>query len=219
MARIYLYKLTTDTGQAPCVQDGLLTLAICKPMLRASARAGDLILGFGANHMDYPSRATDNHLIYIARIDQKLFGREYYGAAEYADRMDCIYEPVGAGFRWRAGARCHGPEHLDHDLGPGPDHSRAVVLASRDFRYFGRDGTSDYKIRFPAVKDAVERLGRGHRVNHEAALRRQLVELKDWVWEGTEAGFVGVPNVQLSVSGASGSCGRRAGRSGGCGAK
>ena len=219
MARIYLYKLTTDTGQAPCVQDGLLTLAICKPMLRASARAGDIIFGFGANHMDYPSRATDNHLIYLARIGQKLFGREDYGAAEYADRMDCIYEPVGAGFRWRAGARCHGPEHLVHDLGAGPDHSRAVVLASRDFRYFGRDGTSDYKTRFPAVKDAVERLGRGHRVNHEVALRGQLVELKDWVWESIRAGVVGEPDAQPSVSGASGSCRRRAGRSGGCGAK
>ena len=118
------------------------------------------------------------HLIYIARVDES-FGRDYYGSAEFADRMDCVYEPVGAGFRWRAG-RCHGPEHLVHDLGDGPDYRRAVVLASRDFRYFGTEGSSDYKAQFPAVKDAVERMGRGHRVNHDEVLRRELLDLKDW---------------------------------------
>ena len=43
MPRIYLYKLTNDDGGAPCVHDGLLTLAICKPMIRTAARIGDLI--------------------------------------------------------------------------------------------------------------------------------------------------------------------------------
>jgi len=40
MARIYFYKLTTDDGGAPCVQDGLLSLAICKPMIRGTAEVG-----------------------------------------------------------------------------------------------------------------------------------------------------------------------------------
>ena len=141
--RIYLYKLTTDVGQAPCVQDGLLTLAICKPMIRTTAQVGDLIFGFAANHMSFPSRATDNHLIYIAQVDE-IFGRDYYGGAEFADRMDCVYEPTAEGFRWRAG-HCHGPDYLIHDLGQGPDYPRAVVLASKDFRYYGDQGSSDYE--------------------------------------------------------------------------
>ena len=189
MPRIYLYKLTTDVGQAPCVQDGLLTLAICKPMIRTTAQVGDLIFGFAADRMSFPSRTTDNHLIYIARVDE-IFGRDYYGSAEFADRMDCVYEPAGEAF---AGvrARCHGPEHLVHDLGDGPAYRRAVVLASRDFRYFGKAGSSDYKDHFPAVKDAVEGTGRGHRVHHDEVLRRELLELKDLVWESTGACFVG----------------------------
>jgi hypothetical protein len=216
--RIYLYKLTTDVGQAPCVQADLLTLAICKPMIRTTARAGDLIFGFAASYIEEHSggRATDNHLIYIARVDE-IFGRDYYGSAEFADRMDCVYEPVGAGFRWRKGC-CHGPEHLVHDLGDGPDFSRAVVLASRDFRYFGREGSSDYKVQFPSVKDAVERIGIGHRVHHDEVLRRELRELKDMIWESSEACVVGVPDAQPSVRGASGSCRRRGGRSAKCGA-
>ena len=42
MPRIYFYKLTTDNGGAPCVQDNLLSLAICKPMIRMAAQVGDL---------------------------------------------------------------------------------------------------------------------------------------------------------------------------------
>jgi len=37
MPKIYFYKLTCDDGGAPCVQDGLLSLAICKPMIRSTA--------------------------------------------------------------------------------------------------------------------------------------------------------------------------------------
>jgi hypothetical protein len=216
VSRIYLYKLTTDVGQAPCVQDDLLTLAICKPMIRTTAEAGDLIFGFAANHIEENSgvRATDNHLIYIARVDE-IFGRDYYGSAEFADRMDCIYEPVGGGFRWRAGC-CHGPEHLVHDLGERPDYSRAVVLASRDFRYFGKAGSSDYKAQFPAVKDAVERTGRGHRVNHDEVLQRELRALKDLVWESAAACADGLPDPQSSALGVSRTCRRRAGRSAKC---
>jgi hypothetical protein len=32
------YKLTADNGGAPCVRYGLLSLAICKPMIRKTAR-------------------------------------------------------------------------------------------------------------------------------------------------------------------------------------
>ena len=193
VSRIYLYKLTTDSGGAPCIQDGLMTLAICKPMIRTTAQVEDLVFGFAANRMDPDGCATDNHLIYIARVDQKLFGRDYYGRAEFADRTDCVYEPAGEGFAWRAGARCHGPGDLVHDLGDGPTYRRAVVLASSDFRYFGSAGSSDYKSQFPAVKDAVERMGRGHRVHHDEVLRRELLELKDMIWESAGACVVVFP--------------------------
>ena len=84
MLRIYLYKLMNDDGGAPCVHDGLLTLAICKPMIRTAARIGDLIFGFAANRMSSSSRATDNHLIYVARVEKRLAGRDYYGDSRFA---------------------------------------------------------------------------------------------------------------------------------------
>jgi hypothetical protein len=69
MSRAYLYKLTGDNGGAPCVEGGLLSLAICKPMIRASASEGDLVFGFGAKSLH-----CNNRLIYIARITKKICG-------------------------------------------------------------------------------------------------------------------------------------------------
>jgi Nucleotide modification associated domain 2 len=46
MSDIYFYKLTADNGGAPCVRHGLLSLAICKPMIRKTAEEGDLTFGF-----------------------------------------------------------------------------------------------------------------------------------------------------------------------------
>jgi hypothetical protein len=37
MEQMYFDKLTVGEGAAPCVQDGLLSLAICKPMIRIEA--------------------------------------------------------------------------------------------------------------------------------------------------------------------------------------
>jgi len=209
--RIYLYKLTSDDGGAPCVHDGLLTLAICKPMIRSAARIGDLIFGFAANRM-YPSwRATDNHLIYVARVEERLAGQDYYGEPRFASRTDCVYELVEGVFAWREGATRHGPQDLVHDLGERPFYRRAVVLASRDYGYFGAAGTSAYKAQFPAVKDAVEGMGRGHRVHHHVALRGELLDLKDLLWRETTQGAVSLLDAQRGALAANRCCRRNVG--------
>jgi Nucleotide modification associated domain 2 len=75
MPKIYFYKLTTDNGGAPCVQNDLLSLAICKPMMRKTAteEGGDLIFGFAANSLH-----RNNPLIYVARVTKKLCTGEYF---------------------------------------------------------------------------------------------------------------------------------------------
>lgn len=47
--------------------------------------------------------------------------------------------------------------------------------------HLGAAGTQDYKSRFPIVKDAVEKLGRGHCVRHDEPLLRKFEELKEQV--------------------------------------
>jgi Nucleotide modification associated domain 2 len=148
---IYFYKLTTDNGGAPCVQYGLLSLAICKPMIRKAAAEGDLIFGFAANSLH-----PDNRLIYIARVTKKLCCGEYYKRNRYSRRRDCIYSLSRTRFVWKRKAAYHEPQAVTHDLGTHPEYARADVLLSRDFRYFGAAGTDEYKAKFPRVARAVE---------------------------------------------------------------
>jgi hypothetical protein len=41
MIRIFRYILKNDSGMAPCIDNGLVSLATCKPKIRASAQHGD----------------------------------------------------------------------------------------------------------------------------------------------------------------------------------
>jgi hypothetical protein len=55
-------------------------------------------------------------------------------------------------------------------------------LLSNDFRYFGKDGSAAYKTQYPLIREAVEKLGRGHRVNHPDGLREQFNQMKAQMW-------------------------------------
>lgn len=175
---IYLYKLTVDSGGAPCVAKGLLSLAICKPQIRASAEVGCWLFGFGSNQAP-----MSNRLIYIARVTDKLSCGEYYSRDEFRVRPDCIYERTPEKrLSWRRGAKFHGPDDIPRDVGIFPLYERANVLLSADFRYFGREGTVEYRNRYPAITAAVAGLGQGHRVNHVKMLRDELVKLQRDIW-------------------------------------
>src|SRR5438093_13698108 len=82
--RIYYYILSHDGGIAPCVDTGLLTLAICKPGIRRTAVQGDWIIGFSP-------RETGWKLSFMAKVTDKINGEKYYGSGEYNRRSDCIY--------------------------------------------------------------------------------------------------------------------------------
>jgi Nucleotide modification associated domain 2 len=186
--KIYFYKLTADSGGAPCVERGLLSLAICKPMIRKMAREGDLIFGFAAKSLH-----PDNRLIYVARVTKAVRDGQYYQKRQYFRRPDCIYRQSGRRFMWKRSSAYHGPKDLSHDLGLFPDYPRANVLLSRNFRYFGKSGTSEYKSKFRRVGRAVENLGRGARVHHNDELRRELQNLAKWLWQETNRKVLGQP--------------------------
>ena len=196
MSRIYVYKLTADNGGAPCIEDGLLSLAICKPMIRRMADKGDLIFGFAANSLH-----RDNRLIYVARITKKLSDGQYYQDSRYRRRRDCIYRFEEGRFVPRKNARYHlRPEDLPHDLGEPPRYTRANVLLSTDFRYFGGSGSDDYKGKFKLVSEAIQGLGRGHRVHYDRRLYDELHRMARWIWTSTEHKVIGSPSSEPSGS-------------------
>jgi hypothetical protein len=197
MGRIYLYKMVADDGGAPCVVRGLLSLAICKPMIRARAQKGDVIFGFAANSLNRDRR---NRLIYAAKVTKTLPNGEYYKTSHYSGRNDRIYRFQSGRFTLRHNARYHLKKgDLNHDLGEARrGYRRARVLLSDDFRYFGVRATDEYRAKFREVGRAIERLARGHRVHHSAALYRKLHEMKDWLWQSTHKKVSGGPTEKPS---------------------
>ena len=180
MGKIYYYKLTCDNNGAPCIQDGMLSLAICKPMIRSSAEVGDWIFGFAANSLN-----NTNPLIYVAKVTEKKEGKDYYSSKEFSKREDCVYSFENGKFFWRPGSLHHSESNLEQDLGRYPDYSRSHVILSRnnDFRYFGKKATDTYKKDFKEIHDAVQHLGRGHRDHLDPILKEKFISLQEMLWE------------------------------------
>jgi hypothetical protein len=181
---IYVYKLVTDNGGAPCVKGKLLSLAICKPRIRKTAQEGSLIFGFGG-------REYNEKLIYIARVTGKLEGQDYYQRPGYADRPDCIYRVEGRRAVWKASAIYHSSDEIRKDVGLHFEH--AFVLLSDDFRYLGKRGTADYKHKYRKLGALIKNLSQGHRRFYSSELRAQLLDLKDEIWAKFPRMKVGTP--------------------------
>jgi Nucleotide modification associated domain 2 len=189
----WVYKVRYDSGAAPHVGKGLLSLAICKPGIRKGAVAGDVIFGFAGRSR--PANRGER-LIYVARVTEKLAKPgEYYERPEYRDRWDCIYERHGEYLEWRLGSLFH--KHgsgAAADLGPAPEYPRAIVLLSDDFRYLGADGTMEYAARWPKLGRFIHELGIGQRrIDPASRAGRMLFELQQELWRSSRPGGGALP--------------------------
>lgn len=177
--RYYIYKCVVDDGGAPCVDEDVYSLTICKPYIRRTARKGDLIFAFGSN-----SDLIPNRLVYIAEVSRKVSGGKYFEEEEFRNRSDCIYERLNDGrIERKSSARYHEyDEARVSDLGDGPFYPNAISLMGENFRYFGKNGKNDWKANAPYLCELVEDLGQGHRVRFSNQLLEELTDLKERVW-------------------------------------
>lgn len=189
-SRLFVYKIIEDSGGAPCVQRGLLTLAICKPSIRRSAAVGDWIFAFGSNN-----QAPANRLVYIARVTKKVTDGQYYELSKFTKRGDCIYRRQRNGqFVLRRDARFHEDCDLrDYDVGESPEYRNATVLVSTDFRYFGDSSIDDWKIKAPALSRMVKQMCKGHRVNHTPQIHQDLLSMQKHLWRQHSNRVLGLP--------------------------
>ena len=164
---IFIYKLTADNGGAPAVHNNLLSLCICKPRIRQSAKEGDWIIGMGGKSIP----DLNNRVIYIAQVTNVIMGSDYY-SNKYKDRPDCIYELNNQEFNWRKGSNYHSQGDLAHDLGEHPNYDRAICLMSKNFVYFGRNKEPSIK----GIQDIYDELPRDYRVNHDYNTSKRLDE-------------------------------------------
>lgn len=102
MPTLYSYCISFDAGSAPNPFWGTCTLAICKPVIRRTARVGDWIVGTGS--MEY---GFANKVVYAMEVTQVLSMQEYdtfckehltqklpnFKGRSYKERVgDCIYD-------------------------------------------------------------------------------------------------------------------------------
>ena len=177
MSRLYVYKVRYDDGTAPCVEHGVLSLALCKPAIRATARVGDTLIGFAAKSM-----CADQRLVYAAVVTDRLADGAYYRRARWRNRLDCIYAWSDGAFGRKRNETAHdSAADLAHDLGEAPAYSRANVLVSDNFRYFAESRPADH-ARFQALSRMIDRLGQGHRLNHGDRVKDELERYLAEIW-------------------------------------
>jgi hypothetical protein len=175
VTRIYRYVLMTDTGMAPHVKRGTISLATCKPQLRGAAQAGDWVVG------SFPSPHNDR--IAWAGVIEHVLPVGLYGHA-FKRRDDALYpEKDGIPTRRRDKLLEY---HPDPEQQRKDRHGNALLFVRERSWYFGADG------RFlPSELAHLAARGQGHRVN---GMREGDVErLEAWLREQAPPGIHGAP--------------------------
>ncbi|HKE49144.1 MAG TPA: hypothetical protein VKB52_13855 [Rhodanobacteraceae bacterium] len=183
MSRLYVYKIRYDDGTAPCVEGGLLSLALCKPAIRATAAVGDTIVAFAAKSM-----CRDQRLVFAAEVTAKIADGAYYRAAAWRHRRDAVYCWRGGAFERRRDAAIPiSDADMQNDLGDAPSYRRASVLLSDNYRYFADTRAADYRAGFPTLAAMIDKLGQGHRVHHGERVRDEIERYLAALWNGARS--------------------------------
>ena len=174
MTRILRYILQHDTGMAPCVDDGLVSLATCKPGIRASAKPGEWIVACR------PSPAPRGLVVWAGRVADSIEVGEY--ERQHRGRPDAVYRAKpGGGFK-----------RLRPDYHPGEnelrkDTSAPVLVFDPDATwYFGREPHM-----LPEQLMHLAAGGRGHRVS--GVSEGDAAALQAWLTSITPPGVHGLP--------------------------
>lgn len=102
---IYAYRLTYDTGNAPCVDDGLFSLACCKGgqiwkngkevhtgLRNTIGKRHKRDIDEGIDEVYVMGIYDKNKFLYFAKIDKVITMSDYFVSnSEYSNRCDCIY--------------------------------------------------------------------------------------------------------------------------------
>ena len=192
--KFYVYKMTVDNGGAPCVHKDLMSLCICKPAIRRTAKKGDIVIGFGGKSVS----KLKYRLIYIMKVDQEIKGEEYYSSkgGKWQERPDCIYELGKKSYSHREGQKYCGSGKKT-DLGKGPSYENAKCLVSKHFRYFGGKEVSIFNLpKFESIKsiqELYESLPRSHKVHHDETTRKTLDSFVKFIFDAYKEKFNGDP--------------------------
>jgi Nucleotide modification associated domain 2 len=73
MRDMYVYRLVFDGGCAPHDLDGVMSLALCKPVIRKKAQVGDLVVALAGVCMSDDSEVhNDGSVMWMGVVSEKL---------------------------------------------------------------------------------------------------------------------------------------------------
>ena len=125
--KAYVYRMNGDEGYAPNNEDGILTLALCKPRIRSRARAGDLVVGIAGRTMRNAPRVAWAGVVY--QSDSR-----YHSRRNYRHRTDAIYRVKSGKLVHKAGKVTIHRTQEDHKEQQRQDKSAPVLVFNRYFR-------------------------------------------------------------------------------------
>ena len=173
MNSIFKYVITHDEGKAPCVDNGLLTLCICKPKIRRVAVPGDWVIATGSK----VRVSKTPKIVFAAKITKKISMETY--ALEDNKRSDSIYEFDGFSLIHN-GSSIHRDEKAQ-----AADKSGINCLFSQKFWYFGPNA-----IELPNDLSSLYHYGIGHgKINNE-----KMFNLLENYLFNIPNGIIGEPN-------------------------
>ena len=146
--RAWSYVITTDRGSAPNYDEPAVTLAICKPRIRAKARIGDLVLGFNGSTLS----GRPHSLRWAGIVSNVLPLEKYWDDPHFRTKRpetsaspDNIYRIVGNQL-CQAPNSSHDERHVATDI-----RGRNALIFSRSW-HFGENGPEleeDFGLRVP----------------------------------------------------------------------
>lgn len=163
MPSLYSYIIPVDDGAAPNPFYGLCTLAICKPVIRRTAKVGDWIVGLGSKNVHGNDRS--GRVVYAMEVTEIMTLKKYdelsltrwpkkipdTNNADHKRRLgDCIYKYDNENISQRPSVHSKGNEKTDL--------SGKNVLISSNYYYFGEKA-----VKLPSNLTPIIHQGQGHK--------------------------------------------------------
>lgn len=159
--KLYVYRLTSDTGMAPCVDNNLFSLAVCKGgQIRKGVPCNTGLRHLIGSRGEYSSGKVyvlgtfQDRFLYLARVTDVVTMEEYFNGMSDG-RTDDIYDFVKGKLVRNSHLRKQKihtePERIIKDI------AGQYVILSDDFIYLGEDAVyidivKKYNARFQETK-------------------------------------------------------------------
>jgi hypothetical protein len=162
---LFTYKISVDCGSAPNPDGGVCSLAICKPVIRRTAKCGDIVVGL--------ETGDTRRIIYCMEITKVLSWSEYINDPAYNRKSPANENDPGDRIWKNADYRhCPLPSHSGHGEG---EFERDVksgrnVLLSDKYWYFGKDEKFNFTL-----LDGMPLPNRGHLSRKNSAYKDNFI--------------------------------------------